>query len=38
VLAIWETGDDGFIGCAHVGHGGSSREKVTYHTRVKDGP
>jgi hypothetical protein len=38
VLAIWETGDDGLVGWAHVGHGGSSCEKVTCHAIVKDGP
>ncbi len=37
-LAIWEMGNDGFVDLAHVGHGGSSCEKVTCHTRVKDSP
>jgi hypothetical protein len=38
VLAIWEASEDGLVGWVHVGHGGSSSEKVTFHTRVKDGP
>jgi hypothetical protein len=37
-LAIWETCNDGFVGWVHVGHEGSSHEKVTCHARVKDGP
>jgi hypothetical protein len=37
-LAIWEAGDNGLVGWVHVGHGGSSCEKVTCRTRVKDGP
>ncbi len=37
MLAIWEPGNDEFVGGAHVGHGGSSPEKVTCHARVKDG-
>ncbi len=28
-LAIWEPGNDGFVGGAHVGHGGSGHEKMT---------
>ncbi len=38
VLAIWEADDDGFVGWAHIDHGGSSCEKVTCCARVKDGP
>jgi hypothetical protein len=37
-LTIWEPGNDGFVGWVHVGHEGSSREKVTCCARVKDGP
>jgi hypothetical protein len=36
-LAIREPGNDGFAGWAHVGHGGSGSEKMTYCTRVQDG-
>ncbi len=36
--STWEVGNNGFVGWAHVGHGGSSCEKVTCHARVKDGP
>jgi hypothetical protein len=38
MLAIWEAGNDGLVGWAHVGHRGSGCEKVTYRARVKDGP
>ncbi len=38
VLTIWETGNDGFVGWAHVGHGSSSHEKMICYARVKDGP
>ncbi len=37
-LAIWEMGVDGFFGWGHVGHGGSSHEKMTCRARAKDGP
>ena len=37
-LAIRELGNDGFAGWVHVGHGGSSCEKVTCCARVKGGP
>jgi hypothetical protein len=36
-LAIWEAGNNGLVGWAHVGHGGSSCEKVTCPARIKDG-
>jgi hypothetical protein len=38
VLAIWETDNDGLVGLAHIGRGGSSCEKVTCRARVEDGP
>jgi hypothetical protein len=37
-LAIWDPGNDGFVGGTHVGHGGSGHEKMTCHARVQDGP
>ncbi len=37
VLTIWEAGNNGLVGWAHVGHGGtSSCEKVICCTRVKN--
>ena len=38
VLAIWKPGNDGLVGWAHVGHGGSCHEKMTCPATVQDGP
>ena len=38
VLAIRETGNDGFAGWAHVGHGGSGHKRMPCCARVQDGP
>ncbi len=37
LFAIWEVGNNGLVGWAHVGHGGSICEKVTCRARVKEG-
>jgi hypothetical protein len=37
-LVIWEVDDNGLVVWVHVGHWGSSNEKVTCHARVKDNP
>jgi hypothetical protein len=37
-LTIWEAGNNGLVSWVHVGHRGSSHEKVTCCARVKDRP